>query len=217
MSMKITHLTRLLGPARLWLLLLLLVPMSALPVMAQTVTIKGVVTSADDNSPIPGVTVLEKGKQNGMVTGTDGSYSVNVPQDATLVFSSIGFTKQEVKLNGKTVLNIKLQSDVSALNDVVVIGYGTARKKDLIGSVNVVAAKDAGANTNTSAAQLLIGKAPGVQVLNSNGTPGSNAQIIVRGTGSFTNVEPLYVVDGIQSDANLFNTINPQDIDNIPF
>ena len=215
MSMKITHLTRLLVPARLWLLLLLFVPMSALPVMAQTVNIKGVVTSADDNSPLPGVTVLEKGKQNGMVTGTDGSYSVNVPQGATLVFSSIGFTKQEVKLNGKTVLNIKLQSDVSALNDVVVIGYGTARKKDLIGSVNVVAAKDAGANTNTSAAQLLIGKAPGVQVLNSNGNPGSNAQIIVRGTGSFTNVEPLYVVDGIQSDANLFNTINPQDIDNI--
>ncbi|MEZ2338005.1 SusC/RagA family TonB-linked outer membrane protein [Mucilaginibacter sp. RCC_168] len=215
MRIKITNLTRLLRPARLRHLLLLLVSISALPVMAQTTTIKGIVTSADDNSPLPGVTIVEKGKQNGIITGVDGSYSLNVPEDATLVFSFIGFTRQEIKLNGKTVINVKLQSDSKALNEVVVIGYGTARKKDLIGSVNVVAAKDAGANTNTSAAQLLIGKASGVQVLNSNGTPGSNAQIIVRGTGSFTNVEPLYVIDGIQGDANLFNTINPQDIENI--
>lgn len=175
MRMKITNLTRLLRLARLRHLLLLLVSISALPVMAQTTTIKGIVTSADDNSPLPGVTVTEKGKQNGIITGADGSYSLNVPGDATLVFSFIGFTKQEIKLNGKTVLNVKLQSDSKALNEVVVIGYGTARKKDLIGSVNVVAAKDAGANTNTSAAQLLIGKASGVQVLNSNGTPGDSS------------------------------------------
>ena len=215
MSTKITNLTQLSIAAKIRLLLFLFVSSGVFPVMAQTVNIKGTVTAADGNYPLPGVTVMEKGKQNGVVTGADGSYSLNAATNATLIFSSIGFAKTEIQVNGKTVLNVKLQSDISALNEVVVIGYGTARKKDLIGSVNVIAAKDAGANTNTSAAQLLIGKAPGVQVTNSNGTPGSNAQIIVRGTGSFTNVEPLYVVDGIQSDANLFNTINPQDIDNI--
>lgn len=213
--MKITNFTRLLSAVKLRHLLLLLVFMSTLPVMAQTVTIKGVVKSADDNSPLPGVTVAEKGKENGVITRTDGSYSLNVTGNATLVFSFVGYAKQEVKLNGKTVLDVTLQSDSKALNEVVVIGYGTARKKDLIGSVNVVAAKDAGANTSTSPAQLLIGKAAGVQVMQANGVPGSGAQIIVRGTGSFTDVSPLYVIDGIQGDANLFNAISPQDIENI--
>ncbi|HEY9195713.1 MAG TPA: carboxypeptidase-like regulatory domain-containing protein, partial [Mucilaginibacter sp.] len=191
--MKITNFTRLLSVVKLRHLLLLLVFMSTLPVMAQTITVKGVVKSADDNSPLPGVTVTEKGKENGVITRMDGSYSLNVTGDATLVFSFVGYTKQEIKLNGKTVLNVNLQSDSKALNEVVVIGYGTARKKDLIGSVNVVSAKDAGANTSTSPAQLLIGKAPGVQVVQANGVPGSGAQIIVRGTGSFTDVSPLYV------------------------
>ncbi|MBB6131135.1 SusC/RagA family TonB-linked outer membrane protein [Mucilaginibacter lappiensis] len=215
MRMKITNLTRLLRPAKLRLLFLLLVSMSTLSVMAQTTPVKGIVTSSDDGRPLPGVTVVEKGKQNGIITQGDGSYSLNVSGDATLVFSFIGFGKQEIKVSGRSLINVKLQSDNQALNEVVVIGYGSARKKDLVGSVNVVAAKDAGANTSTSASQLLIGKAPGVQVVNTNGLPGSNAQIIVRGTGSFTSVDPLYVIDGIQGDGNLFNTISPNDIENI--
>lgn len=182
---------------------------------SQTGKITGKVSDKDDGLPLPGATVKLKGTTNAVGTATDGSYSITAHEGDVLIFTFIGYEQQEIPVPRSGQLNVALSKSAGNLNEVVVIGYGTARRKDLVSSVDVVAAKDAGANTSTSAAQLLIGKAPGVQVVQANGIPGSGAQIIVRGTGSFTDVSPLYVIDGIQGDANLFNAISPQDIENI--
>ena len=189
--------------------------MISLPGYSQTGKVTGKVSDKDDGSPLPGVTIKLKGTTGAVSAGADGYYSINAVPGSTLIFSFIGYDQKEIAVPSSGKLDVVLSKASNNLNEVVVIGYGTARRKDLVSSVDVVAAKDAGANITTSSAQLLIGKAPGVQVITANGSPGSDAQIIIRGTGSFTNVSPLYVVDGIQADASLFNTINPQDIDNI--
>ncbi len=189
--------------------------MISLSGFSQTGKITGKVTGKDDGEPMPGVTVKIKGTSEGTNTNTDGSYSINAVQGSTLIFSFVGYEQKEVVVPSSGTLNVVLSKSANNLNEVVVIGYGTARRKDLVSSVDVVSAKDAGSTTDVSAAQLLIGKAPGVQVIQSSSTPGSGMQIIVRGTGSFTDVSPLYVIDGIQGDVNLFNMISPQDIDNI--
>jgi TonB-linked SusC/RagA family outer membrane protein len=143
---------------------------------------------------------------------TDGKYSISV--------SYMGFDIQQLnniwlKSGATLTFSVRLVRTISALNDVVVIGYGTARKKDVVGAFNVVTVKEAGAVNATNPSQLIIGKAAGVQVLQSSGGAGADAQIIIRGTGSFTDINPLYVVDGIQGTKNLFNTLNPQDIESI--
>jgi len=181
----------------------------------QVSKITGKVTDNGDGTPLPGVTVRLKGTSDAVSTNAEGRFAINGTPGSTLVFSFIGYDTKELPIPASGKLDASLTKVANNLNEVVVIGYGTARRKDLVSSVDVVAAKDAGANTSTSPAQLLIGKAPGVQVVQASGVPGSGAQIIVRGTGSFTDVSPLYVIDGIQGDANLFNTISPQDIENI--
>lgn len=177
--------------------------------------ITGKVTD-EKSEPLPGVNIVLKGTSVGTVSDADGRYSLNVPDlKGTLVFSYIGYTSAEVAIEERTAIDVTLSEDVQRLESVVVIGYGTARKSQMVGASSVVTAADAGATTVTNPAQLLIGKAAGVQVLNSTGVPGSNSQIIIRGTGSFTSVDPLYVIDGIQATSNLFNTLAPQDIENI--
>lgn len=170
----------------------------------------------EEGEALPGVNVILKGTAIGTVTDVNGEFSLGIPAlEGTLVFSYIGYASIEVPVAGRTTINVTLTEDVRRLESVVVIGYGTARKSQMVGSASVVSAKEAGATIVTNPAQLLIGKAAGVQVLNSSGVPGSNSQIIIRGTGSFTSVDPLYVIDGIQATANLFNTLSPQDIENI--
>ncbi|MBE9462394.1 SusC/RagA family TonB-linked outer membrane protein [Dyadobacter subterraneus] len=165
---------------------------------------------------LPGVSVRVKGTQSGSVSDVNGGYSVEfADRSAVLVFSFVGYKTLEVPVGDRAIIDVSLVPDDKSLNEVVVIGYGTSRKKDVVGSVDIVAAKDAGSTTATNASQLLIGKSAGVQVLQSNGTPGSDSQILIRGTGSFTGVDPLYVIDGIQGSKTMFNTLGPQDIENI--
>jgi TonB-dependent SusC/RagA subfamily outer membrane receptor len=180
----------------------------------KAITITGKVTS-QDGQPLAGVTVKVKGSNNGTYTDANGNFSINAEEGEVLVVSYVGLEDQEISVGKQTFLNIKMGLAEKQLDQVVVIGYGTARRRDVTSSLNVVSAKEAGANTSTSPAQLLQGKAAGVQVVNNSGVPGSGAQIIIRGTGSFTGVDPLYVIDGIQGDGNLFNTLSAQDIDNI--
>lgn len=189
--------------------------MISLNCFSQTHRVSGKVSGKDDGAPLPGVTIKVKGTQNGVITNANGIYAIDAAPGSTLIFSFIGYDQKQLVVPSSGKLDVVLSPTSNNLNEVVVIGYGTARRKDLVSSVDVVNAKDAGANTSTSPAQLLIGKSPGVQVVQANGVPGSGAQIIVRGTGSFTDVSPLYVIDGIQGDANLFNMISPQDIQNI--
>jgi len=206
MRLKITNQKNLLKKIRYYVIPIMLAFICG-QAFAQSVNVKGKVISGDNNQPLPGATITEKGKQNSIATSSAGLFSINVNAGAILVFNMVGYVPQEVVVGNQSEVNITLQPDNKALNEVVVIGYGTARRKDLVGAVNTVSAKEAGANTALSPAQLLVGKMPGVQVVNS--------QIIIRGTGSFTSVDPLYVIDGIQGDGNVFTTISPQDIETI--
>jgi hypothetical protein len=158
---------------------------------SQTGKVTGKVTDMADGLPLPGVTITVKGTTNAAGTNVDGLYSINAAPGSTLIFSFIGYDQKEIVVPSSGTLNVALSATINKLNEVVVIGYGTARRKDLVSSVDVVSAKDAGSNTATSAAQLLIGKAPGVQVTNQDGVPGSTPQITIRGIGSFTNANPL--------------------------
>ncbi len=184
--------------------------------LAQSSTVQGKVTDAE-GTPLSGATVQIKGSTVSVLTDETGSFSIVIPViNTTLVVSYVGYLNREVVVTrADQVISVLLESAATGLDEVVVIGYGTARRKDVVGAVSSVAAKEAGANTSTNPSQLLIGKAAGVQVVQSNGTPGADAQIIVRGTGSFTSVDPLYVIDGIQGDKNLFNSLSSLDIDNI--
>lgn len=159
----------------------------------------------------------------GVQTDSNGVFRFSgLPTSGEYVFSFsfVGFDPQT--LSGYTLrrgttltLAVRLSKKATTLNDVIVIGYGTTTRRNVVGSVSVVGPKEAGGNTTTNPSQLLIGKAAGVQVVQGSGGPGSDAQIIIRGTGTFTSVEPLYVVDGIQTTKNYFNTISAQDIENI--
>ena len=169
----------------------------------------------ENGKPLAGVSVSIVGGKGGVSTDEGGNFSISVPENAVLSFSYVGYKTVTVPVKGKTSIEITLNPDVSSMNDVVVIGYGTARSRQLVGAASVVSAKDAGSTIATNPAQLLIGKAAGVQVLNSSGIPGSGSQIIIRGTGSFTSVDPLYVIDGIQANGNIFNSLSSQDIESI--
>lgn len=178
--------------------------------------VSGTVTSKEDGGSLPGVNVLAKGTSRGTVTDVNGKYSFSVPDNAnTLIFSYVGFVTTEMALGTSNIIDVALVSDVKMLQDVVVVGYGSVQKKDLIGSVGQTSSKEIGQVTAANAQQLMQGKIAGVQVINSGGLPGSQVNIVVRGTGSFTSTEALYVIDGIQGGSGEFNAIPPNDIESI--
>ncbi|HXB46061.1 MAG TPA: TonB-dependent receptor [Puia sp.] len=179
------------------------------------IPLHGKITDASGN-PLVSATVSVKGTSISTLTDAKGVYVLNeVDPKSTIVISYVGYIIKEMAVNGRSELNTFLEENQSSLNQVIVIGYGTAKKKDVVGSVDIVSVKDAGNTAATNPSELLIGKSAGVQVVQTNGTPGSDAQILIRGTGSFTSVDPLYVIDGIQGDKNLFNSLSTQDIENI--
>lgn len=180
---------------------------------AQQVTVSGTVMEEATGEPAIGVTVLVKGTSNGTVTDMDGNYSLsNVPGDATLVFSYIGMMTLEEPLNGRTTINVTLREDVQALDEVVVIGYGAARKRDLTGSIVTVSASDIADRPSTNPLAAIQGKVSGVQVVNT-GRAGQDPEIRIRGTNSITGHLPLYVVDGLFVDN--INYLNPSDIESM--
>ncbi|MEO5892050.1 MAG: SusC/RagA family TonB-linked outer membrane protein [Ferruginibacter sp.] len=179
--------------------------------VSQDIRVSGKVTNSA-GEPVQSVTVKIKGSS--VTTGTDaqGLYSLSVPDGATLVFSSVGYVTAEMPVNNRTELNIVLQTSTVGLNEVVVIGYGTANKRDLTGSIVKVAGKDVADKPNTNPVASLQGKVAGLSVVN-NGTPGAAPDIRIRGTSSIGQVHPLYVVDGIFNDN--IDYINPNDIESI--
>ncbi|MHA6246925.1 SusC/RagA family TonB-linked outer membrane protein [Pontibacter sp. CAU 1760] len=179
------------------------------------VVVQGKVTSAQ-GEPLPGVTVVLKGTTNGATTGVDGTYSLRIAQPSgTLVFSFIGFVANEVPINGKTTVNVVLQEDTKALEEVVVVGYGTQKKSDITGAVGSVKAEEIQEVPVTSAAQALQGRVAGVNVSMAGTRPGAGVTVRVRGNRSFSaDNDPLYVVDGIPITGGI-NDIAPQDIASI--
>lgn len=177
----------------------------------RAVRVTGKITG-DNGEPLAGVSVQEKGTSNGTSTDNSGTYTITVDNNATLVISSIGFENVEVKVNGRSVVDIKLTQAVKKVDEVVVIGYGTASKRDLTGSIVKISGKDIQDKPNTNPVASLQGRVAGLSVVN-NGTPGAAPDIRIRGTVSIGQVHPLYVVDGIFNDN--IDYINPNDIESI--
>lgn len=192
-------------------------------VWAQDKQVSGKVTSQDDGSPVPGVNVVVEGTTRGTTTDVDGNYTIQLaPDENTLVFSFVGFKPSVIQVDGRTVIDVVLESDITSLDEVVVVGYGTQRERDLTSSITTVTTEDIIKTPTGQAMQALQGKVPGLQVV-SNGSPGDAPSVRVRGIGSYPrssdaageaiNSEPLYVVDGMFFDNIDF--LNTADIKSI--
>ena len=182
----------------------------------ENTVITGTITNARTGEALEGVSITADKATKGTITHADGAYTINIPPGSrTLSFSFVGFAKQTVSIGAQTRIDISLTPDNSSLNDAVVIGYGTQRKRDLTGSVVSIAAKDLAETPITRADQMIQGRSSGVQVIQTNSAPGGNISIRIRGTNSINSSnEPLFVVDGFPGAGDL-NTINPQDIESI--
>lgn len=179
--------------------------------ITQDVKVTGKVTGPGGEA-IPGVSIKIKNSAVGTATDAAGFYSLSVPEGARLVFSSIGYVGTEVPVNGRTEINVVLQLAAKDINEVVVIGYGTASKRDLTGSIVKISGKEIADKPNTNPVASLQGKVAGLSVVN-NGTPGQAPDIRIRGTVSIGQVHPLYVVDGIFNDN--IDYLNANDIESI--
>ncbi|ALI97834.1 SusC/RagA family TonB-linked outer membrane protein [Rufibacter tibetensis] len=202
--------------------------------------VTGKVTATGSGEGLPGVSVVVKGTTIGSATSVDGSYSIEAPANSTLVFSYIGFVGQEVAVNNRSVVNVQLVPDTKALDEVVVVGYGTQKRGDITGAITSVGAKDFNKGVVVSPQQLIQGRAAGVNVTPSSGRPGGASTIRIRGGTSISaGNEPLYVVDGVplqlsnasrqsniggsggnmmifnQEPVNPLNSINPSDIESM--
>jgi TonB-dependent starch-binding outer membrane protein SusC len=178
---------------------------------AQERVVTGKVTSADDGSGIPGVNILEKGTSNGTVSDSDGNFRINVGSNATLVFSFVGYATQEVVVGNQNSITVALQSDVTALSEVVVVGYGTQEKKEITSSVTSIKSEDFNKGTVNDPVQLLQGKVAGLNIARPGGDPNGGFNIRLRGVGTIgANAEPLVVIDGVIGGS--LNTVDPNDI-----
>lgn len=185
------------------------------PVMgwAQSTTVSGTVASAD-GAGLPGATVSVKGTTSGVFADSEGNYSIQVPNEsAVLVFSYIGYLKQEVPVNGQGTINVTLEEGVNQLQDVVIVGYGSQERGDLTGAISSVKGTDIQNLPVTGASQALQGRSAGVSVVRNGGAPGEGGSIRIRGTGTVNNSEPLVVIDGVPSGS--LDDINPNDIESI--
>jgi TonB-dependent starch-binding outer membrane protein SusC len=199
---------------QLFLMLLLLGSTISLTAQHQ---ISGQVKESEKGEVLPGVSVVLSGTSTGTVTDIDGKYTISIPDksDAQLVFSYVGYTSQTVSVGNQSIIDLTLSADAQTLGEVVAVGYGNVNKRDVLGSVSSVSAKQLKDIPITNAAEALAGRLAGVQVTSTEGAPGSDVIIRVRGGGSITQDNtPIYIVDGIQVE-NALNVVSPQDIASI--
>jgi TonB-linked SusC/RagA family outer membrane protein len=164
---------------------------------AQTSAVSGIVKD-DQGITLPGVTVTEKGTSNAVVTDVNGKYTINAAPTGTLVFSFIGYDTNEQAINNLKEINVSLASSNKQLNEVVVVGYGSQRKKDITSAISTVSTKDVSSRPVVNTSEILDGKAAGVQVFNASGAPGGgNFSVRIRGASSPNGSEPIYVIDGV--------------------
>ena len=180
---------------------------------AQQVVLKGTVTSADDNQPLPGVTITVEGTTNGTVTNFDGVYELTVPSDAMLVFSYIGMKAQTIAVEGRTEINVQLTPDLFSVDEVVVVGYGVQKKALTTGANLNVKGEDIAEMNTGSAMEALQGVAAGISITRNNGAPGAGTRVTIRGLGTIGNSNPLYIVDGVA--VGNIDYLSPSDIESI--
>ncbi|RXG29121.1 SusC/RagA family TonB-linked outer membrane protein [Leeuwenhoekiella marinoflava] len=196
----------------LFLLAFMLVPF--LSSEAQEIkTITGTVVSSDGNMPIPGVNVLVKGTNTGAVTDFDGNFSIEANANDILIFTYLGFQEQEVVVGPQNILSVTLEEATAALDEIVVVGYGTQKKSDLTGSIAIIDASEAQKVSNSDVSQLLQGRSAGVTVT-SGGQPGAAPNVRIRGVATFGDNQPLYIVDGVPVGTSI-RDFNPNDIQSI--
>ena len=186
--------------------------------VTQQITVKGKVVSADDKMGIPGVNVNIKGVKGGVSTDLDGNYSISVPSsDAILIFSSIGLKSQEIKVGSQRVINVTLGSDVSSLNEVIVVGYGTQKKAKVTGAIEQVSGKVFQDRAVTNVGLALQGQTPGLLVTRSSSRPGNEGlNFQIRGASSINGGSPLIVIDGVPAvNGFSFQNMNPDDIESM--
>ena len=201
----------------LWFFFLSIVGIQS--VLAQSYTVKGTVLSKSDNEPLIGVSILQKGTMNGVITDFDGNYVFEIQGsgDAVLVFSYIGMQTQELKVTPKTgVLNVEMQDDSQLVDEVVVVAYGVRKKGTIAGSVSTVKADKLENVPTASFDQALQGQTPGLSVMAASGEPSRAATFQIRGTNSINSgTSPLFILDGVPVESSSFNALNPSDIESI--
>ena len=180
----------------------------------QSVLVHGVVTDAVTKHPLIGVTVQIKGTSTGVTTDDNGEFNLSAPDNAILIFSYVGYSSQEISLNGRLEINVMMQANVSSLNQLVVVGYGSEKRKDLIGALSVVNTNNVKDMPVGGIDQLLQGKVAGMAVTEATGAPGSPIEIRIRGIGTIGNNDPLYIVDGVPTKDGI-NEISPNDVESI--
>ncbi|WP_455666555.1 SusC/RagA family TonB-linked outer membrane protein [Phocaeicola sp.] len=217
---------------RMWLCLLCMIAISTQSAFAQN-KVKGTV-SDENGEPLIGVNILIKGTTNGTITDINGTYEINASSDATLLFTYIGYTDKEVQVKKQSVINVIMKDDSQSLEEVVVVGYGTVKKRDLTGSVSSIGSDKLKERSFGNALQSMAGQVSGVQITQTQGAPGMAPTIKVRGSSSINaGTSPLYVIDGIPLEDNTvsdgsngsssnmsfnrnpLNNINPNDIESI--
>lgn len=177
-------------------------------------TITGTVTDTKTGETLPGVSILIKGTSSGAITDIDGVYTLEVSSGQTLIFSSIGYASREVEISNQTQLDLQLEQDISALDEVVVIGYGEVRRRDLTGSVTSVKSEDIALTPAFNVIEGIKGRAPGVDIVRSSGQAGAGFDVRVRGNRSISGGNsPLVIIDGFQGGS--LNTLNPNDIESM--
>ena len=196
------------------LLLLGLIAGCLLPassVWAQSQTITGQVTALDTEETLPGVNIVVKGTTEGTITDLDGNYRLTVPQGAdTLVFSSVGYTPEEVAIGNRTTIDMGMAPDIQNLSEVVVVGYGTQTKETITGAIGNITSEDLTKTPAVTTSGALVGRIQGITARQGDARPGGSTSLQIRNLG-----EPLFVIDGIPSDAGQFNNLGPNDIESI--
>ncbi len=211
---------------RIYLIFFVILGLIGNNLFGQEIRVTGTVTQFSDGSTLPGVTVRVEGTSMGTVTDMDGEYTITVPSDAALVFSYIGMNTETVPVNNRSIIDVAMTSDLQALEEVIVVAYGTRTTQTRTGSVSVVSGEQMAESQANSPERALQGRLAGVQVNSPSGSPGATANITVRGVGSINaGTEPLWVVDGIAvatgdfgyatNSFNVLSNLNPNDIESI--
>ncbi len=185
-----------------------------LEIVVDEITVSGQVLSTEDGTGLPGVNVVIKGTTTGTTTDFEGNFEISVPDENTiLTFSSIGFVTQEILVGNQTNISISLGPDIQALSEVVIVGYGTQKKSDLTGAVSTVSGDEIAKLTTPNATLAVQGRMAGVRVEANGGAPGSPSLVTIRGSGTLSDRQPLYVIDGML--AGSMNSLNTNDIESV--